>query len=161
MNASTLHPGGTCGFSDDAESIARLESLQTEGQAIPEVRSRQSRLLKSWNEAIVGALAPGWDGYEGSSVSLPSALASLDFLRLLPSEVPAPEISIDPDGELAFDWQASADTVFSVSVGGNGRLSYAGKFGANKTHGTEQLTPELPDPIRSGLRRLFGGGHNH
>ena len=71
-----------------------------------------------------------------------------------PRSVPAPEISAEPDGEIAFDWHEGVGT-FSVSVGPGGVLNYAGLFGKNKVYGTEYWGDEIPGPIIDNVVRLY------
>ena len=59
---------------------------------------------------------------------------ALKFMVVLPSWLASPELALDPDGEIAFDW-ARDDDMISVSIGANGRLTYvwsvAGVRGSN------------------------------
>ena len=78
------------------------------------------------------------------------------FIEMLPSSVPAPDVSVDDDGEIGFDWDYAARLVFSVSVGRDGTLSYAGLFGHSKAFGTENPSKGfLPDPILASINRLL------
>jgi hypothetical protein len=76
------------------------------------------------------------------------------FLRLLPREVSTPEITVDNDGEIMLEWDHGRRCVFSVSVGRDGTLSFAGLFGHNPIHGTEDLRETLPDIIADCFKRL-------
>ena len=76
------------------------------------------------------------------------------FLRLLPRELPIPDITVDSDGEIMLEWDRGRRCVFSVSVGRDGTLSFAGLFGHNPIHGTEDLRDTLPDIISDCLKRL-------
>ena len=96
-----------------------------------------------------------WDGYGASPVSGASYDRAKRFLRTLPSTLPPPEVAIDPDGEISFEWRGGSRQVFSVSVGPRGELNYAGLFGTSKAHGVEYLEDKLPETIVDNLRRLF------
>ena len=81
----------------------------------------------------------------------PGALAmAMEFAVTLPSDVRLPEMSIDPDGEVAFDWGSEVGIV-SVSVGATGRIVYAAELGGQPTSGTTQLSGEIPGPLRASL----------
>ena len=82
---------------------------------------------------------------------------ALYFSQLLPVNIPIPEIYVDPDGAVTFEWYVGARQVFSVSMGSNNELLYAGLFGANKTHGTEHLDDGLPETILDNIHRVFSG----
>lgn len=96
-----------------------------------------------------------WDGYGASAVGVDTYLESQRFLQLLPTTIPFPEITVEPDGEIAFEWFAGPGRVLSISVGSENILTYAGLFGINKTHGTEYFGDVLPVTIVSNLQRLF------
>ena len=104
-----------------------------------------------WEEAS----RPGWDGYSARPVSGLTYWKAKAFLAALPSTVPPPGVGADPDGEVAFEWYAAPDLVFTVSIGSSGVLSYAGLFGRNKIYGSEQFLGELPKPIAESLSRLY------
>lgn len=87
-------------------------------------------------------------------VAIETATAALEFARLLPRMVPLPEVSSDPDGEIAFDWGTPSGKMFSVSVNESGRLAYAGWFGeTSRIHGTERLAGEVPQEILRGIQK--------
>jgi hypothetical protein len=89
-------------------------------------------------------------------VSAAVVWAARQFLSVIPEAWPSPEIAADPDGEVSFEWARSPNWVFTVSVAGDGRLSYAGMFGPNRVHGVETFAGTLPEAIVAGLARLFG-----
>ena len=80
--------------------------------------------------------------------------AAIAFASLLPRSVPLPEVSADPDGEIAFDWIGPSQKMCSVSVNKSGRLAYAAWFGEDRAvHGTENLNREFPQEIIRALIR--------
>ena len=107
-------------------------------------------------EACYEALEDNWDAYGAVAPSSGAYETALLFVRLLPSSVPNPEVSVDPDGEVSFEWYHWPRATFSVSVGPTGRLSYAGLFGKPTTHGTESIAEGLPQTILDNLARLKG-----
>jgi hypothetical protein len=97
-----------------------------------------------------------WDGYGARPANMMAVDHALRFLRYVPAGLPDPDVSIDPDGEVSLEWYRAPRKTFSVSIGRDGRLSYAGLFGGSTLHGTEAyFADELPGEIRSGLRRVF------
>ena len=76
------------------------------------------------------------------------------FLRLLPISISSPDVAVDNDGEILFEWDQGPRQVFSVSVGMDGTLTYAGLFGHTKSHGTEHAREALPMDISRCLERL-------
>ena len=77
---------------------------------------------------------------------------------MLPSTVPAPEVAVEPDGMVAFEWYEEPRWVFSVSFETNGELVYAGLFGNSKTHGMECFGEQLPQSILDSIHRVYS--HN-
>lgn len=96
-----------------------------------------------------------WNGYGARPISSESYLQATRFLAALPTWSPAPEVSVDPDGEVALDWFGIRKDVFSVSIGPTGELSYAGIFGVSRVSGEDYFTDEIPDAILEGLRRII------
>lgn len=100
---------------------------------------------------------PDWDGHGSASVSYDVYLKALEFLGRFPMNFPVPEVSADPDGEVSFEWYASPNWTFSISLGRGADLTYAGIFGANKTHGVEVFHGEIPESILNNIRRVSYG----
>ena len=69
--------------------------------------------------------------------------------------VPTPDISIDTDGEVRYEWYKGPRQVFSVAVRSDGQLAYAGLLGVNKAYGAEYFADDLPNAILDNLRRVY------
>ncbi len=139
----------------DQDHLPGFSSLPTSPTLIETERQRATlELLRDMYER---ASRHDWDGYGASPVRLESYELARLVVSLLPSNVPAPEVGADPDGELSFEWYRAPRHVFALSIGPDRRLSYAGLFGANKVNGVEYLQDQLPEPVLANLRRLFGG----
>lgn len=98
-------------------------------------------------EAIKEASFDNWDGYGAKRVTSRTSERALGFLRSLPSNVPSPEVAVDPDGEVSFEWYAGPGRSFSVSIGEGDTITYAGIKGRRTFHGTEPLVDEPPQAI--------------
>ena len=107
-------------------------------------------------EAFERASSVGWDGYDGVPMSFATLEYGIRFLWSIPSTVPMPEVAIDPDGEISFEWYKAPRWVLSVSVGPRGELAYAGLFGRRRSHGTAQFVDEIPSDVLHGLGRFLG-----
>ena len=142
-------------LSDEASELRRLTRDATEfseSMAMGETRRlAQEALYVAWLETQTD----DWD-HAGSSRSELSTLDYADqFLQLLPSNIPLPEVSIDTDGEVLFEWDYGPRQVFTVSVGRNGTLSFAGLFGhTQKIHGTGHLSETIPMIVADCIERL-------
>ncbi len=140
------------------EALALREALKrtTEGDS---ERDRRSVIFgqRYWAlaEAYQEALEDNWDGYGALAASTEAYQSALLFLDLLPSSAPNPEVAIDPDGDVSFDWHLGPRANFSVSISATGWLSYAGLYGRNSNYGTESITDGLPRAVLDNLGRLF------
>jgi hypothetical protein len=139
------------GFSETAERLrAILQDLIDVDRSVTlgEPRDRMSEAL---NEAFERANRPNWDG-EGADPADPLSFKySCSLVMALPAGVPVPEVSVDPDGEMCLEWDYGARSVFSVSVGRDGTLTYAGLFGTRKRHGVEPFADVVPGVVSGGI----------
>ncbi len=100
--------------------------------------------------------APDWDGYGANPISEEAYNEAFKIIDSLPSSIEMPEISCEPTGEIAFEWNRGKGHIFAISVGGKNRITYAGIFaGNNKVHGSEYFEEFLPPVIINNLRRLY------
>ncbi|OLC81553.1 MAG: hypothetical protein AUH72_09150 [Acidobacteria bacterium 13_1_40CM_4_65_8] len=115
---------------------------------------RQAEMTIALLEACAQAQENGWDGYNGEGVKTGAYISAEALLRVLPGNVPVPEVSVHPDGEIAFDWIADRQHVFSISVSDNGIVSYAGLFGGSKVTGREVFTGIFPAGLVTHIARV-------
>jgi hypothetical protein len=95
--------------------------------------------------AFQSARYDGWDGPGSKGVEQSTHYYAEQFLKLLPSHVAFPDIAADTDGEILFEWDRGRRQVFTVSVGREGVLSFAGLFGQEKIHGRRPLDTALTE----------------
>jgi hypothetical protein len=101
---------------------------------------------------IMALLSSGGADKETVAVSRDTARQALTFAMMLPKSLPIPGVAADPDGEISFDWIGKTGKMFSVSIGAEGRISYAGRFSdKSKVHGIEQLSETCPRQILVGI----------
>ena len=82
-------------------------------------------LLTKLNRLSVECSEDDWDGYGAESVKATALLRAEAFVRALPDNIPLPEVSVEPDGAVAFDWMPLPSKTFTLSVSGSNRLAYA------------------------------------
>jgi hypothetical protein len=111
--------------------------------------------LAALEDAAEESSTDNWDGYGAKAISRMTYANAARLLLTLPTTLPAPEVAVEPDGEVAFEWFKEPRRVLSVSIGPDNEISYAGLFGRSKTHGTEYFADELPKAIVENLARLF------
>lgn len=111
------------------------------------------KAFAAMKQAFVEATAENWDGEGGEPADPMSYRYALLFAQSLPGWAPNPEASVDPDGEICLEWDWGRRSIFSVSIGRDGTLTYAGLFGVSKQHGVESFADDIPEAILSGIRR--------
>src|SRR5262249_55626159 len=128
------------------EAREQLWSSRSLGSSREECRNQ---LIDAYSEAA----SPGWDGYGGYRVEASSILNGFEFINALPGSIPMPDIAVDPDGEISFDWICGPQRQFSISLGGRSVMSYAGLFGSDKVAGSERFQGTLPRTLVEYVRR--------
>lgn len=144
------------GVGPDASTVA--ERIERVCEHLWESLTLRHTAESAWVEladVAQGATVPNWDGYGAQPIDARAYLQAERFLSALPTTTPVPDVSVDPDGEIAVSWNLDSNWVFSVSIGPTGRLSYAGLFGTSKAYGTEWFLNEIPEAILDSLARLF------
>lgn len=106
--------------------------------------------------ACAEAAFPNWDGNGARAVDLDTYSLAEKFIAAVPRHFPSPDIAVDADGEVAFRWARAPKEVLSLTVRGDGRLSFAARFGDRESHGTERFSGEqIPEDIAAYMARLF------
>lgn len=105
-------------------------------------------LLEEYSEA-------NWDGFGSIAINIDSYKNAQTFLLSLPASTPLPEVVVEPDGEVAFEWYVNPSKVFSVSVGPKGELHYAGIFNQSQISGLEYFEDDIPGIIIDQINKLF------
>lgn len=78
-----------------------------------------------------------------------------DLLDTLPHGFALPEVGLDPDGEIAFDWIRPDRTMLSVSIGPTRSLSYAARLRDRTAHGVIIVGDGFPLALTQLLRSLY------
>jgi hypothetical protein len=147
-------PMADSGLSEEASIIRKMIEEVAKFQpsiALGEPRSRlEEDLVDVYREAQIN----DWDR-EGACRVEPSTFKYADqFLKLLPNSTPLPNILADTDGEILFEWDQGPRFVFSVSVGVDGTLAFAGLFGHEKIHGIKSIEGALPKAIAESIGKF-------
>lgn len=146
------------GISDDARSVTnhlsdvksdiKRESI-TMGKSFLDLQDELESILDEANTV-------NWDGYGSSALIYESYVEAQKFIDIYPmSTMILPEVSIDPDGEISFEWFNEVDYCFSISFSGDDIITYAGLFGINKTNGSEYFGDEIPKIILENIYRVL------
>jgi len=99
-----------------------------------------NRLKEELNSILYECEQQNWDGHTAKPISYKAIEHAMRYASSLPKEIPVPEATPEPDGEVALEWYGKNGSVFSISFGENSTISYAGFFSENKkTHGVEDI----------------------
>jgi hypothetical protein len=144
------------GVSTEAKAVATMfYNLDRDSMQPVSLGKAKSDALQSLSAAFCEACQPGWDGYGAVTASFDSYAKAEKFIRALPANIPPPEVAVDPDGEISLEWYRNPSRVFSVSIGADDSLTYAGLFGASRTRGVETFNLDIPKIVLDNLRRLL------
>jgi len=152
------------GFIAPSKSTAQSESASRLAEIVENarrhllksysVRRGYERALGELEEAKKEASVEGWNGYGARPMNSEAYINAKMFLESMPSTAPFPEISADPDGDVALDWSFSPGRALSVSIGPTGRCSFAGMRGHRTYSGTDWLEDGIPAQIANALWQL-------
>jgi hypothetical protein len=156
LNRSFLAFPRNLGVSPGAEAVKRqARELQDISDQSVTIGWHHKEIVKRLHMAATEARVDNWDGYGAKAVDANSYFRAMWFARLLTINAPIPDIYVDPDGEIAFEWYLNPRSVFSVTARKNDELAYAGLFGVNKIYGVEHIDDELPETILDNIFRVF------
>ena len=148
--------GRNVGVSDSARTI-QLETYKL-GTSFAQTLTFGEHLLRMIERLLQAESMyseDNWDGFEAKGINIESRQNAFNFALSLPPQVPIPEIYVDPDGEVAFEWYEDKRRVFSISFGSKNKISYAGTYGFNKTYGVEYFSDDTPEIILRNIKRLY------
>lgn len=114
--------------------------------------SKQARTSSSWVFNDLQLLA---QENEVSIADNKAFMLAQRFLLALPLQLSPPELAFDDDGEIAFDWRGNRGSLLSVTLRGDGRLSYAARFSAfDKEYGTKRFDSSIPKQVIELVQRV-------
>ena len=120
-----------------------------------EFSTKKISLISHLAEIYEDCIEPNWDGYEAERVVWDAYLNAKRFLETYPPSMPLPELSVDPDGEIVFEWYVSPYRNFSVSIGAEEVLNYAGLFDDGPKSGTDEFFGDIPAKIFCLINQLY------
>ncbi|MGH8604027.1 MAG: hypothetical protein ACREXR_15025 [Gammaproteobacteria bacterium] len=118
--------------------------------------SLQSLAYTTLEEVVTTYSRPDWDGYGARPISRAVQARARAFLDALPMWLPAPDIVPESDGEIAIEWDVEPNRIFSVSIGADGTLHYAGLLGDGVERlGVEKFDELVPAIIIQAIEELY------
>jgi hypothetical protein len=141
------------GLSQDARDVRRVQSVSNDASnSLFEFLKMQA--IHQISNALALASQDDWDAYQAAPADLGALSYAFTFITQLPSVFPSPDIAIDSDGEIAFDWDYEPRRTFSVRISRDGSLNYAGLLGHTSFHGVEIMRDNIPFRILDGIERV-------
>lgn len=87
---------------------------------------------------------PDWDGYGADPASpIAAQYAKVFLFEFYPDKWELPEIAVDPDGSISFDWMPSKHRSFSMSFSAEGSIVYAWMLGDERGSGIKRKWLDL------------------
>lgn len=141
------------GVSEVAQFLRKLRADDADRSKSVDIDERWLQVTEALRIAFEEASESNWDG-EGAAPAHPLSYEyARAVLAAFSRTIPIPDVYVDSDGEFCLEWDSGPRSVFSVSVGPDGTLTYAGLFGVNKTHGVETFTDSIPVSIENNILR--------
>lgn len=123
------------------------------GKASPSSSSWTEQRTERGEQAVLEAV---WDGRRrGISISQRAIDIASALFWALPEHVPQPEVVVEDDGEIAFDWNQGSEWALTVSVSENGYLGYAGLAGLKSDYGRAPFAGSIPENVLFNLLRVY------
>lgn len=109
--------------------------------------------LQRIEQPLVDALI----GAENCGISVkPSCLYhALRLAQAWPTEWPTPDVVVEPDGDIAFDWNLAPRRVLTVAVGTDGRAGFSALIGHEPVFGKVLLTGGVPKDVAYLMGKLL------
>jgi len=142
------------GVSETAEELRDLLELTSRDCSIS-VTNDDSEIFQNLASLMESCSSDNWDGYDAKAIDFDSYAEATRFAQTFPKTIPLPDVTVEPDGEIAFEWYRQPRRVFSISIGSRNVITFAGLFGLNKVNGEEYFGDEIPKTILDNLERLY------
>ncbi|CAE6724331.1 hypothetical protein R69619_01708 [Paraburkholderia nemoris] len=140
------------GASDAARSLNRI--MVDNVAALRADPAERRRAFDELEEIRRDATEPNWDGLGSAPLDDATYALALRFLWALPTGSRMPEITVDRDGEVSFDWLGAEGRNFSASLRADGRIAYAGQFSAqNRISGVAEFHEVIPKEVLAGAKQ--------
>ena len=131
----------------DPQNEVKLWNLKSELHFEPTPQDdKLEESLTSLGEIQSGCKSPGWDGFNARPITQDAISETEKFLRKLPSSVPQPHISPQPNGGIILEWRNEDSSTLIISIRGNAIINYAAVIDSKRDrHGTDEFIDEIPE----------------
>jgi hypothetical protein len=91
----------------------------------------------------------------GTLISPKAFRRAVDFIAMLPPDIPVPEVVVENDSELGLDWDEGSGQVLSLTIRDTPFVGFAAMFGLEPLYGRVALVSGIPEILALLLRRLY------
>lgn len=134
--------------------------------AVGEIGRRLEGLLKGEfteaKQSVSASMSRVYDELQGlahgyGAMEFPTSVkrVAMAFLEALPTDLPAPDLGLDNDGEVTFDWTGTHGRMMTIALRKDGRLSYACRISAyDKQNGTKIFIDSVSNVVVECIRQV-------
>ncbi|HEY4417684.1 MAG TPA: hypothetical protein VGO57_18475 [Verrucomicrobiae bacterium] len=103
-------------------------------------------------------LEDNWDGDDAKAVHPDSFIVAELFIKALPADLLMPELDVDTNGCVLFDWTTSKSKTLTLSVGPNGVIAYAWINNSNRGRAVFAFVGTVPNEIVESIKAVTNYG---
>lgn len=119
-------------------------------------QDRPSIVLDALLKLMEECATNNWDGYGAPAITSTTLDKTREFTESLSPEIPTPDFSPEPDGEIAVEWYGKNGASISISVGDSDTINYAAIFPDQyKVNGTESFHGKNKGIIETYINRVI------
>lgn len=133
----------------------RVEIVVRESEPSQELDDARTALLKTLQETWQRCQQPNWDGDVAEAISMETHDVARRLLESLPSDMPLPTITAEPDGQLNFEWYQSPQQLLSASIGSDGTVFWAALIGSEDPRGSCQFVDQFPQTLLYWIGKIY------
>jgi len=122
-----------------------------------DVRAQNERMHPALATALADA-APLIDA-RGWQRPAEATIAAAERLLALVADRRRPQVQVEPDGTISFEWEAAGEGWLTLSVDDQGQLTHSAVLGEDEFTQTEAFGDALPDWAGTLLQRVLSAGH--
>jgi hypothetical protein len=139
------------GISRDAQTVS--EAFETPG--LEQAPSARADDLERIEQPMVAALIAAEQA--GLAVKTACLVHALRFAHSLPTDWPPPDVVVEADGDIAFDWELGKRRVLTVAIAPDGRAGFSALIGHEPAYGKVLLGGAVPKTVAYLMDRMLIG----
>ncbi|MBC8116378.1 MAG: hypothetical protein H7062_18470 [Candidatus Saccharimonas sp.] len=134
----------------------RVEIVVRDSEPSQELDEARIALVKALRETWQRCQEPNWDGEGAEAISMETHEIALRLLESLPSDMPLPSITAEPDGQLNFEWYQAPRRLLSASISSVGTVYWAALIGSEDPRGSCQFVDQFPQTLLYWIGQVYG-----